>query len=235
MTLSGRNKVWNFIADIVFLFSALMRGTPLRHLKQWWKSRKIGYLLNAPSPWITFSALDFISERLDKEMKVFEYGSGGSTLFWLKWDPVIISIEHDPVWFEAVRRRLKPENRIEYRLVEPEKSEVEPGVNDPSDPYQYSSESDLYRGYSFQKYVSQIDQYPDDYFDLVFIDGRARPSCILHSVKKIKKGGIIVLDNAERKYYTQKAGYLLKDFQHIEFAGCGPCYRWQWKTDIYKR
>ena len=49
--------------------------------------------------------------------------------------------------------------------------------------------------------MKQIDQYPDEYFHIVVVDGRARPSCISHALKKVKKGGYLIVDNSERDYY----------------------------------
>lgn len=49
-----------------------------------------------------------------------------------------------------------------------------------------------------------IKKFPDNYFDIVLVDGRSRPSCLFHSLNKVKKGGLLVLDNAEREYYLCK-------------------------------
>ena len=46
--------------------------------------------------------------------------------------------------------------------------------------------------------------------DFVLVDGRARRSCALKAMDKLKKGGILVLDNSERKRYHQV---------HKSFAG----------------
>ena len=35
-----------------------------------------------PLPWVTYGFIDFISERLNKSIDVFEYGSGNSTLWY---------------------------------------------------------------------------------------------------------------------------------------------------------
>jgi hypothetical protein len=39
---------------------------------------------NNPLPWVTYSFIDFISERLTNSMDIFEYGSGNSTLWYSK-------------------------------------------------------------------------------------------------------------------------------------------------------
>jgi hypothetical protein len=47
-------------------------------------------------PWITFEARHFVERVLTPESIVFEYGSGGSTLF-SKRVKQVISVEHDAI------------------------------------------------------------------------------------------------------------------------------------------
>jgi len=52
-------------------------------------------------PWLNFAAIDFIKNFLEnkKNLQVFEYGSGGSTLFFLKKGYSVVSIEHCKEWY----------------------------------------------------------------------------------------------------------------------------------------
>lgn len=184
-------------------------------------------------PWITFDAIDYLEQSLGKNLQVFEYGSGGSTLFWRKFGANCVSIEHDPTWHALVKSRLCMEGNVDYRLVLPDMAE---SLNvDAANPESFLSADPKLKGYSFKDYVCQIDEFPDDYFDVVMIDGRARPSCIAHGVKKVKLGGIVVLDNAERPYYVAQTGEYLQGFSRKQFSGVGPWCRWMWQTDIYIR
>ena len=38
-----------------------------------------------PIPWVTYSFIDFISGRLNKQHAIFEFGSGNSTFFYAKY------------------------------------------------------------------------------------------------------------------------------------------------------
>jgi hypothetical protein len=58
----------------------------------------------SPLPWYTYPAIDFLSERVRPGMRVFEYGSGNSTLWWLSQGCDVVACEHDHEWFEVVRR-----------------------------------------------------------------------------------------------------------------------------------
>lgn len=155
-------------------------------------------------PWMCFSVIQFLEKWLKKDMVVFEYGSGGSSLFLAKRVQVVYSVEHDPRWFTEVQQSLPNEakSRLHHQLVLPEEDFTEQSSSCKY-PGSYLSCMGAYRGLRFQNYVQMIDQHPDAYFDLVIVDGRARPSCIQHAIPKIKKGGILLVDNADREYYLQ--------------------------------
>ncbi len=242
-----------------FLVKMLRSDSQRKHVGRWLRSQRPNYLLDAPLPWLTFDAIDFIRARLDKNSRVFEYGSGGSTLFWISLGLMCVSIEHDPAWFGVVEDRLNRDvqNRyvgagfkpaptgspslrerklggeVDYRLIEPER-DVKP-TGDIADPTCYLSDDPNFRGCTFRAYASQIDIFPDSYFDLVLIDGRARPSCIMHSAPKVRSGGMLVLDNADRAYYTQQTQPYLNGFSRLELSGAVPVNAAFSRTDIYIR
>ena len=203
-----------------------------RHVFRWWRSTENGYLLDAPSPWLTFDAIDALDAYLRPGMTVFEYGSGGSTLYWAKKGATVVSVEHDPLWFGVLQGRLASVRGVDYRLVEPEPGKL---GDDPGDPGAYTSDDDRYRESNFRRYVMQIDQFPENTFDLVSIDGRARPSCIVHAAPKVKPGGLLVLDNAERTYYLERARSALVGFEEQICPGCIPATGHLSQTNIYRR
>ena len=55
-----------------------------------------------PIPWNTYSYIDFISQRLKKNMSIFEYGSGYSTLYYQKKVNFVASVEHDMDWYNKL-------------------------------------------------------------------------------------------------------------------------------------
>jgi hypothetical protein len=90
---------------------------------------------------------------------------------------------------------------------------------DPADPDSYATADETYRAMSFQGYASAIDDYPDGYFDVVQIDGRARPSCFKHSLRKVKPNGYLVWDNTEREHYHRAMRMAPQHFQFGDFPG----------------
>lgn len=219
--------------DIRFALNALPDPSLRRHLLWWLRSKAPNYLLNAPCPWLAFDAVLALQERVRPGMRVFEFGSGGSTLFWLaKGAAEVISVEHDSAWHRVVAARLAGKNQADLRLVLPVAGHP-PG--DVADPALFQSDDEAFRGYSFEDYVRQIDPFPDGYFDLLLVDGRARPSCIAHGARKVKPGGLLVLDNADRPYYLSHTAGRLADFDRALFSGMTPVTPGLSTTAIFTR
>lgn len=209
----------------------------LRYYSEWLRTqqREVS-AFSEGVPWITFEARDFLVENLLKpEWSVFEYGSGGSTVFLSKKVRQVISIEHDVDWFGRVAQALRQgrATNCELSLIPPEIGDAG-GGEDPANPADYCSSREEYREYRFLKYAASIDSMPDQSFDLVIIDGRARPSCIQHAYRKVKVGGWLLLDNSERQHY-QRAKGILSGWEPNAFFGPGPYGRNFWETTVWRR
>lgn len=190
----------------------------LKVFVQWYKSLlSKKSTLEMQQPWIVLFSIPFLKKEITPNSLVFEYGSGGSTLFFAKKAKQVISVEHDIVWFEKISSAIKQLSNVEVILSPPLKDDIK--ITDPSDSNSYISSAPIFNGYSFFNYASVIDKYPDAHFDFILIDGRARPSCLKHAAPKIKKGGYIILDDADREYYFANTKQLIKDFSPIDFPG----------------
>lgn len=187
-------------------------------------------------PWITFEAFKFLKRLMHPSMRVFEYGSGGSTVFWSKCTQQVFSVENDIEWFNLMRSLISNRgiDNVKLSLVEPDER-ISQNLSCPEDPTLYESASPLHKNHSFESYVSTIDQFQDQSFDIVFIDGRARASCIVHSCPKIKHGGWLILDNSERNYYTMNTSILLKDWPKYRFFGPIPYLKYFSETTFWCR
>ena len=199
----------------------------------WWKyQQKKNEPLKNDIPWITFSAERFLRKILRKDMIVFEYGSGSSTLYFSRRVAQVFSIEHHRGWFENIQKTLEEQatKNVDNKLIEPE-------TLDGNRVTGYISWNPLYKGISFESYVKSIDAFPDGYFDAVIIDGRARTDCIAHAKNKIKKGGYLVVDNSERTYYFNGNDFLSdeKEWKSYHFTGSVP-YSFEYsKTSFYRK
>lgn len=54
-------------------------------------------------PWITFKALRFLKKCVNPSSKVFEWGSGMSTLWWETRTAQVFSVENNERWFRRIK------------------------------------------------------------------------------------------------------------------------------------
>jgi hypothetical protein len=176
--------------------------TDISYFFQWRKYRTSSKgTLDYRVPWLVFGSIGFLNQWLKKTMNVYEYGSGGSTLYFADHAGSVFSVEHDREWYSSAKAVISNQvlENLDYRLIEPVPiNGTEPDYLEPAN---YVSSFREYKGYEFSSYARSIDSHPDESFDLVVVDGRVRTSCIMHSLLKIKKGGALLLDNADRSSY----------------------------------
>lgn len=71
----------------------------------WLKSRQDKAAVDKsgkPVPWWTYPSVQFIGPRINREMLVFEYGSGASTLWWAERVRAVIACEYDETWYRRM-------------------------------------------------------------------------------------------------------------------------------------
>jgi hypothetical protein len=185
-------------------------------------------------PWITFSAIQMLDGILNKNMRIFEYGSGGSTLYFAMKVKEVFSIEHEPNWFYKVCKSVDEHGfeNCHIQLVEPT---IISGLDsrDASDPSSYASSDSKFNGKSFKDYASNIDRFPDAYFDLILIDGRARPSCFKHAIRKVKSDGYIFWDNTDREHYLPTMKAAPSKLHFLDFPGASPYVNFFTRTSAW--
>ncbi|MBI1346072.1 hypothetical protein GC163_07265 [bacterium] len=179
-------------------------------------------------PWMTYRAIQWLKGTLRPEMRVFEFGSGGSTLFFAERVAQVIAVEHDPIWYQQVQQTLSTSHlsNCQVQLVP-----QTPATEGPQDIY--VGEKRVKTGGRFEAYAKSIDAYPDRHFDLVAVDGLARLACIQHAVSKIKPGGYLILDNAEWPEF-QPAHDQFRDCLCENFYGLGPFGDRPWMTTVWQ-
>lgn len=165
--------------------------------------------MNEAIPMLRPEVLRFLETRILRPyMTVFEWGMGGSTPWLADRVRHVTSVEHDEDWFNRVHRR---ENMI-CMLIPPERGIINA---DPADPDGYFSDDKRWPLHNFERYASAIDSFGQ--FDLVFVDGRARPSCLKHGYCKLRTGGFLVLDDTDREYYLRYTTHLFDGWDRFVF------------------
>lgn len=155
-----------------------------------------------------------LDAALNEAKLVVEYGSGASTLYIaerLKDYGHLISIEHDPLWFQRVRSLLAHNSfdHVTYCLKEPLT-----GSTDVT--YQKFSKISL----RFYIHAPEREVRPES-VDLVFVDGRQRVECAIASARWLKKGGYLMIhDFWPRLRYRVRLTELLTHYHYILESPC---------------
>jgi len=124
------------------------------------------------APWFTRYAVRLLEHRLQPEHAGLEWGSGRSTLWLAQRTARLISIEHDPGWYDKARRGLatlpNPSATVLLRTVEP------------------------------PAYLEPCNALDDGLLDYVVVDGARRGECALAAIPKLRSGGTLVIDDIHR-------------------------------------
>lgn len=179
---------------------------PYKYFFRWRKSLIGGRnSIQDEMPWMTFASIDYISKHLHADSKVFEFGGGGSTLFFLKNNAAVYTVEHDEKWFEILQGIVEQKLGAKWKgfFIQAEQGDFLLNPS-PSNPAHYGTNDQFYQGTHFKNYSTKILDFEDGFFDMVLVDGRSRPACLSHSLAKVKKGGLLILDNSDREYYLSE-------------------------------
>jgi SAM-dependent methyltransferase len=165
-------------------------------------------------PWFAYAAIDFLEGHLKPNMTVCEYGSGGSTLFFARRVKSVFSIEDNAQWFEEVSDQVRARSigNVTMKLC----------------PWDFKNAA----GFENSEYLNSM---PEERFDVILIDGseewtRIRPICFEKAQTRVKKNGIIVVDDSWR-YPEIRQRHAAK--RHEIFQSVGPCRPGVTSTDIF--
>lgn len=138
------------------------------------------------NPWITHQSVKYLENLLnDKQHIGLEWGSGKSTLWFSHFCKELHSIEYDKQWYEVVLTILKKNNVNNTTLL--------------YIPLEHSKSEPTYPTYEkLPEYVRKIEDYTDNYFSFILVDGHYRQACVIASDKKLKSGGYLIIDNYNR-------------------------------------
>ncbi len=157
-----------------------------------------------PLPWVTYPFIDFIVGRLHKDMRIFEYGSGNSTLFYAERVHEVHAVEHNMDWYSKISKSLPNNAKIYHK--------------------------ELIRDGEYARFATSLNTQ----FDIIVVDGRDRVNCCFQSLMALRDGGVIVLDDSEREEYKPGIDFLKdKGFKEIPFWGMAPGLNMRKCTTIF--
>ncbi len=147
-------------------------------------------------PWMNYPLIDFLEEKLNKDMTVFEYGSGYSTLFFAQRTKRVASVEYNSEWYHKVKKMLGEKT-----------SNAQVHYQELNATYPYAIEKQL----------------KGEKCDILVIDGRKRVKCAKIGFDHLSDSGVLIFDDTYRKYYQEGIQfYLDKGFKSIRFKGLKP-------------
>lgn len=143
-----------------------------------------------PIPIYPYVMIDLLKQKLSPELRVFEFGSGFSTLFYQERVKQVCSVEHHEGWFEKIKAQAK--SNVDIRHVS-----LEDGEN-------YENGCKLF----------------GEKFDLIVVDGRRRVKCAENCLPYLAENGVIIWDDSNRDRYQQGLRELQgKGFKRLDFYG----------------
>ena len=139
-------------------------------------------LKNPEAPWLTPDAISLIEKLIRSNDVGLEFGSGRSTVWFCERVGHLLSVETDPAWYEWTKGALRSKNltNFTYECVTVREIEKHP-----------------------EKYVNFFIKYGDNAFDFALIDGKLRAEVTKNVLRRIKIGGILIIDNVNRYIPTK--------------------------------
>jgi predicted O-methyltransferase YrrM len=132
-------------------------------------------------PWIPFAATKALGKVIQRDWRVWEIGSGYSTLWLSDRAGKITSIEASKEWYERLSKAIERERLANVDLR-----------------YEWVRER-----------MADFSELADESLDLLFIDGGPRDLCLTQGFAKVKRGGLLYLDNWDNdKYWGDSRSYL---------------------------
>ena len=176
-------------------------------------------------PWWTYNAIDAVERWLltrEHPIRVFEYGSGASTIWLAARADSVITVENHRGFAGTIAPELAKYPAITMHVVE--------GV--PSEHPKVPSKKSGSAGLDFAGYVAAIDTVGGEY-DLIVIDGRAREACLVAAVGHLSPTGMIVYDNSRRRRYRRAIKQ--SGLRELRLSGLTPTLPYPDQTSLLSR
>jgi hypothetical protein len=146
-----------------------------------------------PIPWYTYPFVDFLKEKLKKDMSVFEYGCGGSTRWLSERVKNIVAVEDHEDWYQEVSKDVSNNIKIVFQIIENQ-----------------------------NLYAQSIQKETED-FDIIIVDGKIRNLCVQNSISKLTENGVLILDDSFREDYKTSFEFMKNNgFKYLNFWGMTP-------------
>jgi hypothetical protein len=161
-----------------------------------------------PIPWYTYPAIEYLSNLDFSQKRVFEWGSGNSSLWWGIRCHEIVAIESDREWYSKMNSAMSATSGTkfhDYRLCE--------------DMLSYVNHRDIVNS------------------NIVIIDGTFRTCCAAFFLSQMSEANnfeILIFDNADwQPDVIRILNDKLRDWVQVDFHGFGPINDFTTTTTIF--
>lgn len=196
-----------------------------RHARTLFAIHDVGDLTRLDLPWWTYPAIAEVDAALAAKggkARVFEYGSGASTVWLGRRASSVHSVEHSKDFVEFLGAALAEVPNVDLHHVAA--AQRGPDARIPS-------ERQGHAGLDFADYVSSIDKV-GGFFDVIVIDGRARAACLRQAIPHLAPDGLVVFDNSNRSRYRE--AILTSGLTATRYRGWVPSLPYQSETTILR-
>jgi hypothetical protein len=186
-----------------------------RHLPLWGRTP-----IDLELPWFSYGAIDFLAAAITPGSQVFEYGSGGSTVFFARRAAQVVCVENDVAWHRRVREHLRQSGL----------ANVDCQLHAFGD-----AEADRYQELSYFHGLEA------GRFDLIVVDGfcgfgtgrygKLRLHAFALACAAVKRPGLVVLDDS---WMFPQARTLAGNIEPEYFQGVGPCRYGVTSTSVFR-
>lgn len=190
-----------------------MLGCPAEGLRYLRDQRDGRTPLQQGQPYFSWSAIDFLRQQVKPGSRLFEYGSGGSTLFFLNLGCEVTSVETSSEWVDIVKQAVGA--NLKWHLIE--------HCHDNPTQVQIAA---------FPRYVRAGAPWDIVVVDNTETDNLRRMSCAAEAIQFIRPGGMLVFDDAYLPEYRE-VPKILGGWHRRSFRGLGTARPWVTMTDIY--
>lgn len=133
------------------------------------------------APVMVANAVLLLNAWLEPTDRGLEWGSGRSSTWIAERVAHLVTVEHDRTWYATVKADIGVRGlagKVDYRLIDAPGHQLEEPRDHP--------------------YVQVADAFADASLDFAVVDGQMRLRCVERVIDKIKPGGLLVLDGANR-------------------------------------
>jgi hypothetical protein len=152
-------------------------------------------------PWINAPAVRYLRTIVQPQWRVFEFGSGRSTVWYAKHVASVVAIESAPQWHREVQEKLSSAENAAVELM------------------------------PAREFPARIEREQDQAFDLIVVDGPDhdesgsrlppeldRTGCVSAAIPKLRPGGVLLLDNSDEPRYRTVDG-ILAGWRSVRLSG----------------